>query len=217
MVVYFHTGELTLYTPGLQKHHPGSKNNFSDCQKYRHCQKNQEISLVCPHTAWHLMWQPAFRPVCSLVGQLPLTWSTKLRLRTTLIFFKPFVQIERLGLQAKVHCSLQHGTVIQSLCHWCYWPVWDWRPGAATMGFSGAATTLGTEVFICNRRTKLRVLAGEPLTVMNTKTLLFIGKTYFRMWTTPVASHPPWRSDSGLFLLKCIYAQQTSIFYHSLH
>lgn len=126
-------------------------------------------------------------------------------------------QIARLGLQSKVHCSLQHGTEIQSLFHWCYWPVWDWRPGAATMGFSGAATTLGTEVFICNRRTKLRVLAGEPLTVMNIKTSLFIGKTYFRMWTTPVASHPPWRSDSGLFLLKCIYAQQTSIFYHSLH
>lgn len=75
-------------------------------------------------------------------------------------FFKPFVQIERLGLQAKVHCSLQHRTVIQSHFHWCYWPVWDWWPDAATMGFSGAATTLGTEVFICNRRTKLRALAG---------------------------------------------------------
>lgn len=159
MVVYFHTRELNLYTLGLQKHHPGRKTIFQ-IVKSTGIPEPGNFSCVCLHTAWRLVWQPAFRSVCSLISQLPLAWSTKLHLRTTLFFFKPFVQIERLGLQAKVHCSLQHGTVIQSHFHWCYWPVWDWWPDAATMGFSGAATTLGTEVFIFNRRTKLRALTG---------------------------------------------------------
>lgn len=153
MVIYFHTGELNSYTLGLQKHHPGSKTIFQ-IVKSTGIPEPGNFSCVCLRTAWHLVWQPAFRSVCSLISQLPLTWSIKLHLRTILIFFfKPFVQIERLGLQAKVHCSLQHGTVIQSHFHGCYWPMWDWWPGTATMGFSGAAMTLGTEVFICNGRT----------------------------------------------------------------
>lgn len=86
MVVYFHTRELNLYTLGLQKHHPGRKTIFQ-IVKSTGIPEPGNFSCVCLHTAWRLVWQPAFRSVCSLISQLPLTWSTKLHLRTTLIFF----------------------------------------------------------------------------------------------------------------------------------
>lgn len=86
MVVYFHTRELNLYTLGLQKHHPGRKTIFQ-IVKSTGIPEPGNFSCVCLHTAWRLVWQPAFRSVCSLISQLPLAWSTKLHLRTTLFFF----------------------------------------------------------------------------------------------------------------------------------
>lgn len=102
---------------------PWSQNNFSDCQKYRHPRARKFLLCVSSYSmrsgvaaCLQICLQPHQPSPSHLINQT----ASK---NYSYFFFKPFVQIERLGLQAKVHCSLQHGTVIQSHFHWCYWPV----------------------------------------------------------------------------------------------